>query len=195
MTGWHSRTRARGERRARAQARAQARARDSCATNHGTRCGSMAGGKSMPTVAAKIQHQFLATHTLLTCPTSLLKKPRVQRKFAKRAYTHAHANKRAHAVARQLDPLFPSRTHARVRARTHARALAHTCTRHSPTRTCSNMKLCRSLPSALCASVGPMSVLSGYDIGSTSAVAPAAGSRAPRRRAAGIFAHEPEPVL
>jgi hypothetical protein len=132
MAGWHSRTRARGvgERRARAQASAGARARDSCATNHGTRCGSMAGGKSMPTVAAKIQHQFLATHTLLTCPTSLPKKPRVQRKFAKRAHTHAHANKRAHAVTRKPDPLFPSRTHTHVRARTHARALAHTCTRH-----------------------------------------------------------------
>ena len=78
MAGWHPRTRG-------VESGARGLARDSCATDHGTRCGSMAGGKSMPTVAAKIQHQFLATHTLLTCPTSLLKKPRVQRKFAKRA--------------------------------------------------------------------------------------------------------------
>jgi len=117
MAGWHPRTRG-------VESGARGLARDSCATDHGTRCGSMAGGKSMPTVAAKIQHQFLATHTLLTCPHI---PPQKAARAAQICKARAHTCPRKQARTRSRPPARPSFsvTHARAHAHTHARALAH----------------------------------------------------------------------
>ena len=80
----------------------------------------MAGGKSMPTVAAKIQHQFLATHTLLTCPHI---PPQKAARAAQICKARVHTCPRKQARTRSRPPARPSFsvTHTRTRARTHAR--------------------------------------------------------------------------
>jgi hypothetical protein len=188
QAGIRARARAASESDARARKRARARER-------ATRARRTTGRGAVRWLAVKACPRLLPkSSTSSSRPTRFSPVPRPSPKSRacsanlQSARTHMPTQTSAHTQSPASPTLFfrHAHTHTCAHARTHAPSRTH-ARDISLTRTCSNMKLCRSLPSALCASVGPMSVLSGYDIGSKCAVAPAAGARAPRRRAAGIF--------